>query len=86
MLTAANLPPPSARARRHSARLVEQLRAEIGRRGWLGFDEFMHAALYAPGLGYYQAGLPKFGPAGDFITADEFDQIVRPEVMVRPAE
>lgn len=24
--------------------------------------------------------------AGDFITADEFDQIVRPEVMVRPAE
>ncbi|MEF3193384.1 MAG: SAM-dependent methyltransferase [Halothiobacillaceae bacterium] len=31
----------------------------------------MREALYAPGLGYYAAGLPKFGAAGDFVTAPE---------------
>ena len=28
-------------------------------------------ALYAPGLGYYQAGSAKLGSAGDFVTAPE---------------
>ncbi len=31
----------------------------------------MHMALYEPTLGYYSAGLPKLGAAGDFITAPE---------------
>ncbi len=31
----------------------------------------MQAALYTPNLGYYTAGLQKFGPGGDFITAPE---------------
>ena len=35
------------------------------------FSEFMQAALYTPNLGYYTAGLQKFGPGGDFITAPE---------------
>ena len=35
------------------------------------FTEFMQEALYAPNLGYYTAGLQKFGPGGDFITAPE---------------
>jgi SAM-dependent MidA family methyltransferase len=50
--------------------------------GWLGFDEFMALALYAPGLGYYANDSRKFGlmPAGvnsvmgggsDFVTAPE---------------
>ena len=47
--------------------------------GWLGFDDFMALALYAPGLGYYTNDLRKFGlmPGGesgqgsDFVTAPE---------------
>ena len=43
--------------------------------GWLGFDQFMALALYAPGLGYYANDSRKFGlmPAGgsDFVTAPE---------------
>ena len=47
--------------------------------GWLGFDDFMALALYAPGLGYYANDLRKFGlmPGGepgqgsDFVTAPE---------------
>lgn len=37
----------------------------------LPFADFMDAALYAPGLGYYSAGLHKFGAQGDFVTAPE---------------
>lgn len=40
---------------------------------WLGFDRFMHWALYHPTAGYYAAGGAQpdgpFGPAGDFVTA-----------------
>ena len=47
--------------------------------GWLGFDDFMALALYAPGLGYYANDLRKFGlmpggptdPGSDFVTAPE---------------
>ncbi len=47
--------------------------------GWLGFDEFMALALYAPGRGYYANDSRKFGllPGGvqgggsDFVTAPE---------------
>lgn len=35
------------------------------------FVNFMHQALYTPNLGYYSAGLQKFGKHGDFITAPE---------------
>ena len=43
--------------------------------GAISFAEFMHAALYAPGLGYYSAGSTKFGAAGDFTTAPEVSSI-----------
>jgi len=36
--------------------------------GWMPFDEFMNAALYEPGHGYYETRKP-FGERGDFITA-----------------
>lgn len=39
--------------------------------GAISFAQYMHLALYQPGLGYYSGGLRKFGAAGDFITAPE---------------
>ena len=60
----------SAEDQRHSARVSENIRQHIARQhGWIGFDRFMEQALYAPGLGYYSTGLPKFGAPGDFVTA-----------------
>ena len=56
----------------------------IGRAGgWLGFDEFMNLALYAPGLGYYANAREKFGwmpqknddVGGDFVTAPEMTSL-----------
>ena len=56
--------------------LIQQAITDSG--GWLGFDDFMHAALYTPGLGYYandlrKIGLMPSGPGGgsDFATAPE---------------
>ncbi|MCX8098829.1 MAG: SAM-dependent methyltransferase [Casimicrobiaceae bacterium] len=37
----------------------------------LPFVDFMNAALYAPGLGYYTGTLPKLGAQADFVTAPE---------------
>lgn len=37
--------------------------------GPLGFTEFMSAALYEPGLGYYARGTRQVGRAGDFFTS-----------------
>jgi SAM-dependent MidA family methyltransferase len=66
------LPPPSAAEREHSQRLVAHLVHAIAEaEGWISFADYMHAALYAPGLGYYAAGAHKLGAAGDFVTAPE---------------
>lgn len=65
------LPEPSAEERAHSERLMQLLAEEISRHGAIAFSRFMERCLYAPGLGYYSAGKPKFGAAGDFITAPE---------------
>ncbi len=43
--------------------------------GWLRFDKYMQAALYAPGLGYYVAGKRKFGAEGDYVTAPEIGEL-----------
>jgi SAM-dependent MidA family methyltransferase len=43
--------------------------------GSIGFAEYMHEALYAPGLGYYSAGAEKFGGGGDFVTAPEISPL-----------
>lgn len=48
--------------------LLERIRAAGG---WLPFEQWMQAALYAPGLGYYSAGSTKLHRAGDFTTAPE---------------
>ena len=56
--------------------------------GWLPFDDFMQAALYTPGLGYYAHGSTKLGslparvaadgtaqPGSDFVTAPELSGV-----------
>lgn len=60
----------------HAAAMLEHLRLQVRRQadGFLPFEQWMHEALYAPGLGYYTAGNTKFGsslPTGDFTTAPE---------------
>ena len=52
-------------------------------KGWIGFDTFMHLALYAPGLGYYANTSTKFGVlpqskggyTSDFVTAPEMTSL-----------
>jgi SAM-dependent MidA family methyltransferase len=66
------LPIPSPDALAHSQRVTDHLQSLIQQAGgWIPFAQFMEAALYAPGLGYYAAGAMKFGEAGDFVTAPE---------------
>jgi SAM-dependent MidA family methyltransferase len=61
---------------RHCARMHEHLTELIATsRGWLSFERFMDAALYAPGLGYYSAGARKLGAGGDFTTAPELSPL-----------
>lgn len=63
---------PNTEARAHSDALAARIRAAIrAAGGWIGFDTFMHQALYTPGLGYYSGGAVKFGAGGDFVTAPE---------------
>ena len=57
---------------RHCAHMHGYLAQQIAAAaGWLSFERFMDAALYAPGLGYYSAGSHKLGVGGDFTTAPE---------------
>lgn len=56
--------------------LIQRRIASAG--GWLGFDQFMALALYAPGMGYYANSLRKFGltpeSGSDFATAPEMSK------------
>jgi len=49
--------------------LARILRDRIAQHGELGFDRFMEAALYEPGLGYYTSAGRKVGAEGDFYTS-----------------
>lgn len=68
------LPTPSATERARSAQLL-QLLHQYSSTQPITFSQFMHHALYEPGLGYYSAGQLKFGAAGDFVTAAELGPI-----------
>ena len=58
-----------------SSELGARIREEIKARGGaISFSRFMDLCLYAPGLGYYRNAAPKFGPAGDFVTAPEISK------------
>ena len=72
----ASLPKPDEPSAEHSARVRDYLHKKIANAGGnLSFVEFMHEALYAPGLGYYNAGSTKFGAEGDFVTAPEISPV-----------
>ena len=66
------LPEPSQEQQSHSQQLLQIIQQEIkAAGGQIGFEQYMAMALYQPGLGYYAAGLQKFGASGDFITSPE---------------
>ena len=58
--------------------------------GWLPFDQFMHLALYAPGLGYYVHGSRKLGQlpqdGSDFVTAPEISPLYGQVLALQVAE
>jgi SAM-dependent MidA family methyltransferase len=51
--------------------LTDYIINHIHQHGDMPFVEYMQQALYHPQMGYYSAGLTKFGPKGDFVTAPE---------------
>ena len=70
------LPQPDPDSERLSRRCHAYIAERIDEAGGLiPFAEFMHHALYAPGLGYYTAGNTAFGEAGDFVTAPEVSSL-----------
>ena len=72
----ASLPQPDELSAKHCARVSDHIRAKVEDAGGkISFAEFMQEALYAPGLGYYNAGTAKFGADGDFITAPEISSV-----------
>ncbi|MEJ2256088.1 MAG: SAM-dependent methyltransferase [Woeseiaceae bacterium] len=71
-----SLPEPDAASAAHSERVAAFIREHIDIAGGsISFAEFMHHALYAPGLGYYTSGSAKFGEEGDFVTAPEVSAV-----------
>jgi len=76
VLTQDGLPPLEPEEARRSAELAARIHGRIAAHGgWLPFSAFMDAALYEPELGYYMAGGPIFGGAGDFVTAPELSPL-----------
>jgi SAM-dependent MidA family methyltransferase len=72
----AHLSDPSPLLQQHSKKLIDFIRQDIQQNcGKIPFSRFMQHALYAPSLGYYSAGLHKFGQDGDFITAPEISPL-----------
>ena len=70
------LPVPDPAALQHSKNTSALIAREIEMAGgWIPFSRFMELALYAPGLGYYSAGMDKFGEMGDFVTAPEISAL-----------
>ncbi len=70
------LPQADAESAAHSERVAAHIRGAIKAAGGaISFAEYMHLALYAPGLGYYVSGSRKFGAHGDFVTAPEVSSL-----------
>lgn len=69
------LPEPPDELKEISRALVCRIRDRIAAQGPMPFSGYMEMALYEPGLGYYSAGLHKFGADGDFVTAPELGTI-----------
>jgi SAM-dependent MidA family methyltransferase len=70
------LPQADAAALAHSARATEHIRQTITQAGgWISFERYMELALYAPGVGYYSAGVVSIGQKGDFVTSPEISPL-----------
>ena len=70
------LPTPSPEALISSQTLCQHIAEQIDLAGgWISFADYMRAAMYTPGLGYYSGGATKFGGAGDFVTAPEISPL-----------
>ena len=63
------LPEPPEELKSISTELVTTIQTEITESGAMPFSRYMEIVLYEPRLGYYSAGLKKFGKGGDFVTA-----------------
>ena len=85
-MSTAILPEPPQELKRISDALSEKIRMEIQDEGFMPFSRFMEMALYEPGLGYYSAGMPKFGESGDFITAPEIGSLFASSLANQVAE
>ena len=67
-----SIPAPNPDALQLAEKLQQRIRLNIlSEGGSISFARFMEMTLYEPGLGYYSAGLAKFGSEGDFVTAPE---------------
>lgn len=65
-----------AQAQHAESEVVRLLRKRLScGNNWMPFEEFMQTALHEPGLGYYSAGAPPLGAAGDFVTAPELGSL-----------
>lgn len=62
------------------SQLIEQ------HQGFLPYDQWMQAALYAPNVGYYSGGSTKFHTAGDFTTAPEISPLFGQTLAVQIQE
>lgn len=72
----AAMPAPEEAALLQSEKLVVHIKNLIKEQGGaIGFEQYMSAVLYEPGLGYYSAGSRKFGAEGDFVTAPEISPL-----------
>ncbi len=74
-----------------STALAARVRGEIeAAGGWLGFDRYMAAVLYTPGLGYYANGSRQFGlmpsSGSDFVTAPELSPLFGQALAVQLAQ
>ena len=69
------LPEPPEELKCLSENLAAVIRAKIEQNDSISFSEYMEMALYEPGLGYYSAGLQKFGEGGDFVTAPQLGDV-----------
>lgn len=59
----------------HTEQITNFIATQIKLHGPISFYNFMHHALYEPGLGYYSAGSTKLGESGDFTTAPEISKL-----------
>jgi len=82
-----NLPIPPLEAQTQSQQLGHVIKQAIAEnKGWISFADYMHAALYTPGLGYYTGGARKFGHGGDFVTAPEISPIFAQTIARQAAQ